>query len=69
MTESYTGWSRRDTCGASSSGYVDKNVTWRAKEYEHENHKDEGQEKGKEEEQEHTQEKSLSITGEDRRKS
>ena len=48
MKESYTGWSRRDTRGASSSGQGDQNETWRgAKEYEYE--KDRGGGKGKKE--------------------
>ena len=49
MAGSYTGWSRRDTRGASSSGQGDKNVTWRgAEDCGHGNDKDEGKEKEKE---------------------
>ena len=41
MAESYLGWSRRDTCGASSSGQGDKNETWRgAKDYTKEERKE-----------------------------
>ena len=49
MAESYTGWSRRDTRGASSSDQGDKNETWRGvKEFENESDKDEkGDGKGK----------------------
>ena len=76
MEECYTGWGRRNSRGASSSGQRDKNETWRgAKEYENANDKVGGKEgekkkrrkrrKENEKEEEKTKIKSLSITQED----
>ena len=76
-TGSYTGWSRRDTRGAGSSGYEDEYATWRgAKEYENENYSDKEVRKEKEKEiekgkknknmeQTKNKGKSIGITNED----
>ena len=61
MEECYTGWGRRNSRGASSSGQRDKNETWRgAKEYENANDKvggKEGEKKKKEKKKKKRKEK------------
>ena len=64
VSEGFSGWSRRDTRGASSSGEMDKSEAWGGtKEYEREKAKEKRQIKRKNEKE---KEKSLiNITQED----